>query len=63
MEGVEREKWIALILNCESSSLPRHSISIKLEELEQVLGFLPVSGLLLSRQCVIRHEQRMSTTT
>lgn len=36
---------------------PCHSISIELEELEKVLGLLPVSGLLLSRQGVIRHQQ------
>lgn len=36
---------------------PCHSISVELEELEKVLGLLPVSGLLLSRQGVIRHQQ------
>lgn len=42
--------------------LPCHSISIELEELEEVLGLLPVPGLLLSRQGVIRHKQRMGAT-
>lgn len=42
--------------------LPRHGVSIELQELQQVLGLLPVSGLLLSRQGVIRHEQGMSAS-
>lgn len=45
-----------------TSSPPSHSVSIELEELEQVLGLLPVSGLLLRSQGVIRHEQRVGAT-
>lgn len=37
--------------------MPCHCIAIELEELEQVLSLLPVPGLLLSGQGVIRHEQ------
>lgn len=39
--------------------LPGHCVSIELEELEQVLSLLPVPGLLLGRQGVVRHEQRV----
>lgn len=42
--------------------LPGHCISIKLEELQQVLSLLPVPSLLLGRQGVIRHEQRVGAT-
>lgn len=39
---------------------PGHGVSVELQELQQVLGLLPVSGLLLSRQGVIWHQQGMS---
>lgn len=42
---------------------PCHSISVELEELEKVLGLLSVSGLLLSRQGVIRHQQGVGAPT
>lgn len=42
--------------------LPGHCISIELEELQQVLSLLPVPGLLLGRQGVIRHKQGVGTT-
>lgn len=45
------------------STVPSDSISIELQELEKVLGFLSVSGLLLSRQGVIGYQQGMGTTT
>lgn len=46
----------------KSLLLPCHRISIELEELQQVLSLLPVPGLLLSGQGVIRHEQGVGAT-
>lgn len=46
-----------------TSRSPCHSVSIELEELEQVLSFLSVSGLLFGCQGVIRHKQGMGATT
>lgn len=42
---------------------PCHSISVELEKLEHVLGLLSVSGLLLSRQGVIRNQQGVGAAT
>lgn len=45
-----------------TSSRPGHSVSIELEELQHVLGLLPVPSLLLSSQGVIGDEQRMGAS-
>jgi len=39
---------------------PGDAVSVELEELEEFMGFLPVSGLLLGGQRVVGHEQRMT---
>lgn len=54
-----RTTW-AMIMH---HTVPSDSISFKLEEFKQVLGFFPVTGFLLGRQSVIRNKQRMGTTT
>lgn len=49
--------------DCVFRTVPSDSISFKLEEFKQVLGFFPVTGFLLGRQSVVRNKQRMGTTT
>ena len=42
--------------------LPGDGVSVELEELEQVLSLLSISGLLLGRQGVIRDEEGMGAS-
>lgn len=50
-----------LFISCIFVFLPCDSISIKLQELEQLIGLLSVSRLLLRCQSIVGHQQRMGS--
>lgn len=50
-------------INCSAALLPCDSISIKLQELEQLMSFLSISCLFFCCQSVIGHQQRMCSTS
>lgn len=41
---------------CHVKVAPRDSVSIKLQELEQLMCFLSISSLFLGRQSVVGHQ-------
>ena len=57
--------WMALhrYIHVISSSPPRYSVSVDLEELKDLLCFLTVSGLLFGSECVVWDQQRMAAST
>lgn len=44
-------------------SVPCHSVSIQLQELEQLVRLLSISGLFFCRECVVGHQQRVCPTS
>lgn len=51
--------WSYKVISGACALVPGHSIAVDLQELEDVLSFLPVLGFLFGRQRIIRHQQGM----